>query len=97
MFHYSSGDRLCGKTEVDSYPLNTAHNGYHRISTHIVIVVIPRAHGVKVVGGLHARQKFHGKMPKTLYLIRHGQAAHNLAAAERGHEVYKSWEFEDAR
>lgn len=32
-----------------------------------------------------------------LHLFRHGQAVHNLAARERGHAAYESWDFEDAR
>lgn len=34
---------------------------------------------------------------KTLYLIRHGQAHHNVAASVIGYEAYKSWEYMDAR
>jgi broad specificity phosphatase PhoE len=34
---------------------------------------------------------------KVLYLIRHGQAEHNLAASKIGYDAYKSWEYMDAR
>lgn len=34
---------------------------------------------------------------KVVYLIRHGQAVHNVAAAVAGMDAYRSWEYEDAK